>query len=38
MHGNLIVALFDFMIPLLFAKVSVYFIRWLKGWQIERDS
>ena len=33
-HGHarkLIVALFYFMIPLLFAKMSVYFIRWLKG-------
>ena len=32
----MIVALFYFMIPLLFEKMSVYFIRWLKGWRIER--
>ena len=32
-----IVALFYFMIPLLFGKMSVYCTRWLKEWQIERD-
>ena len=34
-QGHLIVALFYFLIPLLFGKMNVYFDRWLREWQIE---